>query len=203
MTGSELTTAAIGIHASALVAGLAAYPKYGDRSGLYAESLRGADRTLVEIRRIIGGDLARTLKPIIERGYRNPELVPESHEGSSYIETVTNPVGGELYLESVRAFVVAKVGSMHDYGRFILARSGWCSWARRLSWCLLYLLFWEAISAALAFAAKVFDMSIPDWLIQATFLPSTVLVLAIFFSLAMKLRRHDELMHYREEYDKA
>src|SRR6266852_9727879 len=147
MTHSELVNLILGCHTSIFVAASAAYYKYGDRTELFNRSLQGTDSAFGRIRQRITVELADALKPIFE----NPGSVPTpifAPSGESYIERAVNPVGSELYKEAIRDFLENSGDAIADYRSLLLARRGWCFWARFLSWSLLGLLVLEILLLA-------------------------------------------------------
>ena len=181
-----------------MVAAIAAYYKYGDRTEIFTKSLQGADATLARLRQRIAADLAKKLKPIFDNhGTMSVLLVPEG-----YTERAANPVGSEIYRESVREFLENSTDAVIDYRTLHLSRNSWCSWAKFLSWSILILMVWQMIVVgALSFIDKVGGIPIPDWLLKWSALPTGIAVFCCLIPLPCMLRHHDVITDYRTHYD--
>ncbi len=202
MDHTSLVKTALGIHAPIIVAALAAYYKFGDRSQLFERSLRGADAMISSILARAAGELAEVLRPL----FSPPSVVPTATlltaDGAVYSETATDPTSSERYLESLRTYTLGSSERLADYRRAVDWRRSWCGWSRRLGWVLLALVVWEAVVlGSLALTEWLFAKALLDSSIQLSILPTIVLVFITFLCAAGLARRHDQLMRLREKYD--
>ncbi len=198
MTHTELVNVALSIHAPLLLAALAAYYKYGDRTELLSKSLQGTDGVLSRMRREIADELGESLRPILE----NPGTVPTVVGNETYTERPVNPVGSELYRSTIRNFVEDNSNSLLDCRSLRSARDAWCFWARILSWSILGLLLWQAIATgSLALFDKVLEFAVPDQFIKFSAIPTAVGVIASLAPLPFLLKWHDVINKYRMRHD--
>jgi hypothetical protein len=198
MTHAELVNVALSIHAPLLLAAVAAYFKYGDRTELLSKSLQGTDAVLSRMRREIANELGDGLKPIFE----NPGTVPTMVGTDTYIERPVNPIGSEPYRSTIRDFVEDNANTLVNCRSLRAARDAWCFWARVLSWSILGLLLWQAVvTGSLALFDKVLEITIADHLIKLSAIPTTVGVITSLTPLPFLLKWHDVINNHRMRYD--
>ena len=198
MTHNDLVNLCLSYHTPVMVAVLAAYYKYGDRTEIFRKSLQGTDATLTRLRQKIAVELEKKLQPIFENsGTMSVLLIPES-----YTERPANPVGSEVYRESIRDFLDTSSEAVGDYRTLYIARRRWCFWAKFLSWSLLVLLGWQfVVVGSIMFVDKVGGIPISDWLLKWSALPSGLVMVCCLTSLPCMLRCHDVIIDYRMRYD--
>ena len=196
----ELVNLALSIHGSVLLATIVAYFKYGERTELMERGLRGTDSVFAEMRRRIATELVDALDAYFQSGQTAPTITDEPDP--AYLEPPTNPVRSEGFRESVREFVEGHSIVMADYRRLLNARAAWCTCARFLSWTLLVLLLVESIIVgALGLIDKLAGQPLPNWSIQWSWLPVSILVACAMLSLPLMLYRHDIMAKCKIAYD--
>lgn len=197
MSDAEIVNLALSIHGAVLLAAIAAYYKYGDRTDLIDKSLRGTDEVLVKVRQLIADELGETLGAIFDE----PATVEIVVAAGTYTELPGNPVGSEAYRDCIREFVETASNTMVDCRVLRSARDSWCFWARFLSWAILCLLMWELVSCGLiAVLDKAFGVAIPDHVVNLTMLPTVVGVVAVVFPFPFLLKYHDVISSFKVKY---
>ncbi len=190
MSHSDLVDVLLKMHVTVLLASLAAFYAYSDRTDGFAASLKGTTEVLTELRRRIAKALGDKLTPIFE----SPGSVPSpvlGPDGGTYVERAVNPVGSEIYRETIRDFVEERADWICDYHSLLSARDRWCFWAGAFRNLLLGLFSWQLITCGLLFADKVSALELPVWLMCAI---STATGLAVASSIVTVVFR---LLHYR------
>jgi len=200
VTHEALVNAAAATHAAILVAAVAAYYKFGDRTDVIAKSLQGTEDSVRELRRRIAGELAERLKADLAQSSTVSTLVVEPTV-ESYIERPTDIFAGERYRDSVRGFVEANMNRMVDCRSLVSLRDTWMRWGRRMSWLILSLVGYEALVAGgLAFVDRMAVFAFPDGVIRWAAAPTTVGVVIIFVHWVFMLRFHDRITDIRLRY---
>ena len=198
MVHAEFVNVALRIHAPLLMASLAAYYKYGDRTELLSKSMQGTDAVLSRMRREIANELGESLQNILE----NAGTVPTVVGAETYTERPVNPVGSESYRKAIHDFVENNTNVLCDCRSLRDARDAWCFWARVLSWSILGLLLWQSVvTGSFALFDKLLDVPIPDVLIKFSAIPTVAGVIASLGSLPFLLKWHDVISDYRVRYD--
>ena len=189
MSHSNFIDVLLKIHVPVLLASLAAFYAYSDRTDGFAASLKGTTEVLTELRRRIAKALRDKLTPIFERSGPVPSLLGPS--GDIYVERAVNPVVSEIYREAIRDFLEERADWVCDYHGLLTARDRWCFWAGAFRNLLLGLFSWQLITCGLLFADKVTELGLPVWL---TCVISTGTGLAVASSIVTVVFR---LVHYR------
>jgi hypothetical protein len=141
--------------------------------------------------------LEAELSPIFERADGEPTLV----KLGGYFERPTNPVGSEVFRQAIRSFIESDSTIITNYWNTLRAKKKWCSWARRLSWVVLLLAFWEVCCVALfGLGEKLFALELSNQLATISFIPTAVLVLLFFLCLSMMLLQHDIIHDNKDRY---
>lgn len=191
----------LGIDATALLAYIAAFYKYGDRTEVYKNSLNGTRDLIVEIERQIAFELAVRLKPVFS-GSAPPviEVVLFQADGSLSREVTVNPVGSEKYREAVLDFVLSQNDAMATYRTVVHCRDRWVCWARRLSWSLLAGVLMHGMFAFALLGLRLAELSMPMRWLQAGCGLSLCLFIFVLFCVASMMRSHDVIQHHRRAY---
>jgi hypothetical protein len=192
----------LGVDGAALLAYIAAFYRYGDRTEVYRNSLSGTRDLIVEIERQIAFELAVRLKPVFS-GDIPPviEVVLFQADGSLSREVTVNPVGSEKYREAVLDFVLSQNDAMIAYRIVTLCRNRWVRWARCLSWSLLAGIVMHGIFAFALIGVRLADLgTMPKWWLQAGCASSLCLFIFVLFCVASMMRSHDQIQHYRRVY---
>ncbi len=201
MDHADLVKLSLGLHVPLLAAAVFAFYRYGDRSELFKSSLRATD----ESRSALGSDIAEALGaaigPVFEDAGTNPSLVFGGDGNPIYSEDPINPVGSEVYREAIKRFVIEHGNLIADYWSLRASRDAWCVWARRLSWGILMLLWWEAVASAILLLETLNITDLSDDLIRIGFLPTAALFFGCLGCLPPLLRSHDRIMRIRNDYE--
>ncbi len=201
MTHAELVGVAGGIHAAILLAALAAYYKYGDRTEMYAKSLQGTDNLLRLLRQGIATELTDSLAPLLANPAPVSRVIGFGVE--SYGERPANPLSSEAYRERVQEFVETQSGAMVDCRSLVLLRSAWCFWAKFLSWALLSLIAWQLVTAGvLGLLDRIAGVPVPESMIRWAGAVTALGIVACLFPLPFLLHRHDRIHELRTRYDR-
>ncbi|QEG17853.1 MULTISPECIES: hypothetical protein [Gimesia] len=190
MCHSELIELLLGIHVAVLLGSLAAFYAYSDRTDGFAASLKGNNETLRELRRKICRALEINLNPVFE----SPGAVPSpvlGPNGGTYVERSVNPVGSEIYRESIRDFLEDRIEFICDYHSLFNASKRWCFWTDSFRNIVLGLFCWQLFSSFIFLIDKATKVDISLWVL-ASF--STISVLAIMSAIISVIFR---LIHYR------
>lgn len=190
MDHKELVNLLLSVHGAIFLTSLVGFYKYGDRTEIMSRSLHGTEGLLASLRMRLSDALAQKLKLTFQDASTQPTilLTPDV----AYTEKPTDPVESESYREAFREFIEAHQSQLVDFRSALLARDYWCRWARRLSWGILSLMIWEAISVgALALVDRVGGVVIPDVVVKLSVVPSVVVVTALFVALGAMLHQHD------------
>jgi hypothetical protein len=200
VTHEALVNAAAATHAAILVAAMAAYYKFGDRTDVLAKSLQGTEESIRDLRRRIAGDLAETLRTDLTPSSTIATLIVEPST-QSYVERPTDVFAGERYRDSVRRFVEDSTSSLIDCRSLVSMRDTWLRWARRLSWVILGWVVYEAIVAgSLALGDRMGVFVVPDAVIRWASAPTVVVALLIVTHMILMLRCHDRITDIRQKY---
>lgn len=194
---AQLLDLALGVHGVILPLSLVALSRYSDRSGSFSRAVGHADELLSSMRGSVAEALEKELNPVFERSEGEPNLVSLD----LYSERPTNPLGSERYRQAIRRFMEGKAEQLVDYIRTHRAIRSWCNWARALSWVVLVLAFWQAVSlAVLGFLGKLLSLRIAESWILGSFAPTTLLIILFFYCQAAMLRQHDIIHEERTKY---
>lgn len=201
MTHAELVNLTLGIHGSVLIAAIAAYYKFGDRTEVMNRSLSGTDTAMQQIRRRLSAELIATLRPIFEPpGIIQSVIVNPA--SPAYAERATHPLDSERFRESLRLFVEVNSETMVDCQLLARCRSAWLFWARVLSWSIVLLLIWEVlVVGALAIIDKASGVTLPDSLIRWLAAPTGLLAICCLVPLPCLLWHHDRINKIRATND--
>lgn len=191
----------LGIDGAALLAYLAAFYKYGDRTDVYKNSLSGASALLVEIERQIAFELAVHLQPLF-RGDPPPviELSLVQPDGTPFKEVAVNPVGSENYRQAVVEFVLAENEAMNAYRIVTSGRSRWGAWARRLSWSLLTGIGLHGVLGFGLLGVRFAEWNAPVKVLIVCCGLSFCLFVFVLLCAAFMMRSHDQIQHYKGIY---
>ena len=200
MTHEALVNAAAATHAAILVAAVAAYYKFGDRTDVIAKSLQGTEESVRELRRRIAGELADKLKADLTQSSTVASLVV-GPKVESYVERPTDVFAGERYRDSVRGFVEAHASRLVDCRSLVTLRDTWIRWARRLSWLIVGLVIYETVVAgSLALVDRMGVFAFPDDLIKWAAAPTAVGAVLILIHMVFMLVFHDRIIGIRQKY---
>lgn len=200
MTHEALVNAAAATHAAILVAAMAAYYKFGDRTDVIAKSLQGTENSVRELRRYIAGDLAETLRADLNPSSTVATIIVEPSM-ESYIERPADVFAGERYRDSVRRFVEASTNHLVDCRILVSLRDTWIRWARRLSWLILGLVIYEAVIAGLlALGDRMAVFVFPDAAIKWASAPTVLVAVLIVTHMVCMQRFHDRITDIRQKY---
>jgi hypothetical protein len=200
VTHEALVNAAAATHAAILVGALALYYKFGDRTDVIAKSLQGTEESIRELRRLIAGDLAETLRADLTPTSSVTTLIVEP-ANQSYVERPADMFVGERYRDSVRQFVEIGMNRLVDCRNIVSLRDTWIRWARRLSWLILGLVVYELVIAGLlALGDRMGVFVIPDPAIRWAATPTVVLAVLIVTHMAWMHRFHDRITDIRLKY---
>lgn len=200
MTHEALVNAAATTHAAILVAAMAAYYKFGDRTDVLAKSLQGTENSIRDLRRRIAGELADKLRTDLTPSSTIATLIVEPST-QSYVERPTDVFAGERYRDSVRSFVEASSNRLIDCHSLVWLRDRWLRWARRLSWLILGLVVYEAVIAgSLALGDRMGVFVFPDRVIRWAAAPTVVVALLIVGHMVLMLQCHDRITDIRQKY---
>jgi len=193
----------LGLHASVLLAAIAAFQVYGERSEAFQKSLYGTDELKTRLNAQIANALAAALSPVFQNAGSEPTLLvnPSGVPILSYQEVPINVVGSEAYREAVRDFVEQGADLLTDYRVLRSARDRWCGWSQRLSWGILLLLVWQAI-AGVGIAADQFGfVNVPDRVVYGSLVPTAAIFFLNLACLFPRMRSHDSIMKLRAKHD--
>lgn len=198
MTHEALVTTAATTHTAILIAGIAAYYKFGDRTEVVSRSLSGTVGTLREMRRLIASELADALAKKLGMP-TSGTLVPG--EPAQYIERPTSVFSSERFRDTVREFVEESGEVLADCRSLFLYRAAWLRRVKRFSWSLLWLIGYEALVAGLlVFLDRTEVVSLPDSLILWAALPTVLLGLSCGWHVVAMHRAHDRISEIRMWY---
>lgn len=201
MTADSGTIALSG-HAGTVLVLLGAFYKYGDRTEIFARSLKGTEDTLVVLRREISYALGLRLKPVFDSPPAVVEIFLVDAEGKPLPEVKVNPAGSEAYMDAVGDFVAGHIQHIVDYRHLLTAKFCWCNWARRLSRTILAGLAIEiCITGGLFVWGKLLGHDVPNKVLLRTFGPTAGIVLLCLIEWAAMLRSHDTILDIRMRYD--
>jgi len=200
VTHEALVDGAATTHAAILVAAVAAYYKFGDRTDVIAKSLQGTEDSVRELRRRIAGDLADWLRKDLAQSSTVANLIlgPATQ---SYVERPTDVFAGERYRDSVRSFVEASMNRLVDCRSLVSLRDEWIRCARHLSWLILGLVAYEALVAgSLALIDRMGVFTFPDAIIKWAGAPTAVALVVLLVQMVVMLRLHDRITDIRQKY---
>ena len=201
MTHLDAITLALGIHGSTLLVAVGAYYKYGDRSEMFERSLAGTDNALRRLRRDLADRLAARLERIFAASVSVPSPLVDAN-GVSYKERPVNPVQSESYREGFREFIESNAQVILDYRSLLMCRDRWCRHAKLLSWAVLLLFVWQALTlAVLAIGVKLAGLALPDWAVKASVIPTIILTILCVAQVPFLLWFHDHILDSRKKYD--
>jgi hypothetical protein len=191
----------LGIDGAALLAYLAAFYKYGDRTDIYKNSLSGTSALLVEIERQIAFELAVRLQPLF-RGDPPPviELSLIQPDGTPFKEVAVNPVGSENYRQAVVEFVLAENEAMNAYRIVTTGKGRWGTWARRLSWSLLTGIGLHGVLGFGLLGVRFAEWNAPVQVLIASCGLSFCLFVFVLLCAALMMRSHDQIQQYKGIY---
>jgi hypothetical protein len=203
MTHDSLVSNLLTGHGAVLVAVLAAYYKYGDRSASINKSLQGVDALVTKIRRQLANELGTHLEPLILSVQKQAGVSPVlDARGETYAEPPSALRESEAFKDSVQKFVDGNSEAIADYRAATDARRQWCLWARILSWCLLGGLFWQIFSTGFIFLMeRCFEIAVANIYLICISTVSSLAVLSALITLPFLLHAHDKLLEIRVRYD--
>ena len=199
MSHSDLIDVLISIHVPVLLTSLAAFYAYSDRTDGFAASLKGTTEVLTELRRCICKSLEESLRPIFDSpgSVPSPVLRPD---GGTYVEHNVNPVGSEIYRETLRDFLDDRMEWMSDYHALTHARERWCFWSGAFRNVLLGLFSWQLLACGFIFADKVSSFVVPGWL-SSSFSTGTALgVVSSIATVVFRLAYYRTIVNLRLKY---
>lgn len=191
----DLFSWAWGVHGVVLPLSLAGLYRYSDRSTLFSKTLGDTDQVLGRVRRQVATALEEELAPVFQRAEGIPRIVSPH----AYAERPADPVRSDAFREAIQRFVHSQVNALAAYTRMYRARIRWARWARLLSWTVLALSLWEALCLALLAIRTVYDLQMPEALVEWSLAPTTILVLAFFGCHAGLFRQHDVIHEHRTQ----
>jgi hypothetical protein len=206
MTHAELLRIAISFHATVLIASLAAWYKYGDRTDVFAKSLTGTDFVLSRLRMMISDDLKATIKEYLSTVTYSTtsSLVGLDGKTPIYSEKIALSLDSEDFRDCVRDFMNRTVvDSLSDYRVLKQARENWCFWARILSWLILLSIILQVLFLAThGFVDCLIGQPLPNWTIHTSLAMSgSVIALVFILPFPILLRSHDIILKHRARFD--
>jgi hypothetical protein len=183
-----------------LAAAVTGYYKYSDRSDHFEGSLKGVADTIGALRRQIAFGLADRLRPVFENSQSVTSILLDA-SGRQFSETFVNPVGSEIYRDTVFSFVQSESEAIADYRRVVESRDKWLFWARMMCWTFLGTLISEVVILAYVFASlKLLVIPSNEMVALATLVPTSV---CFFFFVTVAIRLsllHDRFVELRKRY---
>lgn len=201
MTHEQLVTSALAAHAGLLVAAVAVYAKFGDRTEVTARALQGTDGSLRELRRLIASELAEAIKSTVRDSPTAPAASSLILLTPAYVEPTPSGFDSERFRDTVREFVEGKSACLFDCRDLLKYRKRWMRYAKGLSHVLLAFVAYEALAAgALMFLDKLDVFSFSYLTIVLASVPTAVLAfVALCCALVMQLS-HDKIYGIRHRY---
>jgi len=202
MTHDQLVNIILTGHGSVLLIVLAAFFKYGDSTDIFTKSLQGTESTMRLLRQRISQSLARCLSPIFENPGTDPTpIITPSEE--TYFERPINPVGSEVYNETIHEFIGDNNEALVDYRSLLIARNSWCFWARIISWSLTILVFWQILTIVMIFfTERILWYAIHNCVLYTSAVITTIGVIFTVTSLFPLQHHHGLIMEKRRNHDK-
>ncbi len=199
MDHSDLIDVLLKVHGAVLVASLAAFYAYSDRTDGFTASLKGTTDVLTELRRRIARALEDKLGPIFE----SPGSVPSpvlSPDGGTYVEHPVNPVGSEIYREQIRDFLEERVEAVCDYYALSHACRRWCFWAGTLRTVIVALFCWQLVVCFLLLVDKASKVDWPNWVLCAGSVITGVFVVGAIITVVFRLLHYRTITEMRLKY---
>jgi hypothetical protein len=177
-------------HGALLVAAVAAFYRYGDRTDVTDKSLRGTNEALEGLRAYLSRALAEAIRPTIERIIGN--AVPA--------EAALLEMRGESFQDDISSFVNSEIEEILSYRNLLHARKCWSAWSHRISWALFTLLVVEGLFAGyFGIVAKVMNRNVTPMVFFVTLGISVLVVGFCLICSGAMLYHHDRICDYRDK----
>lgn len=199
MIHTELVATVLSIHSAVLMASLAAFYKFGDRSVSHANSEQEARYRL---RRDIAEDLRNCLRPVFEDSdvIESPSIL--NIDGDPWDAKKVNPAGGEEYRNALGSFLDSDGDALADYRsmRSASIRLGYVTSLR--SWTTLFAAAWQLTSlCVIGLIEKLMSVEIPDSLLISSLFPTGFALFLFFFFCGAAMWLHDTLHNLMKQHD--
>ncbi len=199
-TLSDWVNLGLGLDGAVLLAYIAAFYKYGDRTDVYKTALAGIRELLVTIERDIAFQLAMRLQPVFSDAHTVIEVSLFQPDGTLFKEVSVSPVGSEKYREAILDFLLAHVDAMQAYREVTIARDSWAMWARRLSRGILFGMIVHGTLGFTLLALRFADRLPSKQTIAFAASFCFCIVAFAFLCAAVMMRSHDRILEYRHFY---
>lgn len=202
MTWGVAAAWALKAHGAILLAAIAAYYKYGDRTDLFEKSLSGNRSAKQAIRDNVATELGKQLQPAVRDATRVRSPVLDA--GGGYIEHATDITESEPFYQALRDYVATSAGALVDYRRMVESTEAWLRWAHRLSRSILVLLIIELVSmagAGLVLVLADVTRTISRMWFVTSFVPTAINIVALCCCLCALHVKHGIIVDLRAKYD--
>lgn len=202
MTHQELLTLALSVHSGVLMASVAAFYKYGDRSSFAKNLVENARETKQALRYRIAEQLRECLRPVFE----DVDVIDVSPildaSGDPWSEEAVNPAGGEKYRDALADFLNSEADAVGDYRTMRIIVPRWEAISCVRSWLVLLTVIWEGLALALIGSLeKLGGYKIRESLLEASLAPTILAVLAFFVASGFMMYLHDQILRLARQYE--